>query len=551
MGAAATGVVVPGRRGVRQGATATAVAVSMLLASFGNFLGYHAYPMLRSEVALVAAGLLIAAALYGLWYAAAGRIGRAAAEGSLLFLAVDLNTDGAVLVGVALGLAVTLVRYRTGISLLPLLGTVAVVVFLTGLLGLGSRQPPLQTSSAPVETTSADRPAILHIILDEHGGLASLPDERVKAAVSGLYRRHGFRLFDRAYSRHFHTVNAIPDILNFGSPGDSRKVSESLDIGRTAYLSGLEEQGYRLHFYQSEFADFCRYSSAASCTRYWSPSLAFVDPLDLPAREKARVIAYKLAGLSDLAVTLGNIHDHLAQRPSLREWNLPRLAVKMNGLSGSLAAFETLDRLASDVRRARPSNVYFAHVLAPHYPYVVGPDCRTLPPSQWRYRRSNVSIEERERAYFGQVHCLARRLDRVFANFAASPGGASGIIVVHGDHGSRLTASDPNSSNKRGLAADDLMASYSTLFAVKSPSIAPGLEQRPFAVPELLAGLARSRFASLDTVSPGSGRVFLNGPGWTARGETNIAGAWPDTRLTQSPPLVGKARPTSIQGDHR
>lgn len=531
----ATSAKMADRRSSQQGVIAAAVAFAVLSASLGNFLGFHSYPTFRSEVALVTGGLLMASALYGLWYGVTRQIGRTCAEGLLVFLAIDLNTDVKVLPAIALALVVLILGARMRFSVLPVLGSVGISVVLTSLVELGSHRLPLEKSSQSVSLKASNKPAVLHIILDAHGGIASLPAGKSKAAVKELYSRHGFLLFERAYSRHFHTVNAIPDMLNFGSAGSSRPAGDSLDIGRTRYLYGLERQGYRLHIYQSEFADYCQYSEFASCTRYWSPSLAFIDPTDISAREKARLIAYKLAGLSELAVMLGDLSETFLHDRTLQEGSPP--VVKKLGLSSTLGAFAVLDRLASDVRNAQPTDLYFAHVLAPHNPYVFGPDCSVLAPSRWHYRRSSSSMEERKQAYSDQVACLTHRLEKVLANFAASPGGENGIVVIHGDHGSRLTKADPDHSRLGRLEAADLIASYSTLFAIKSPVMKSGIEKRQFAVPDLLAGLTATHFTSVDRVEPGSGKVFLNGPGVTTRGEISISDAWPVIQLTQSSPV--------------
>lgn len=513
----------PGRW--RRAASPFAVALLVLAASFANFLNYHSYPMVRLEVLLVLAGLAVAAALFGLLHAGASQFGRALLDGLLAFIAVNLNSDSVIAAGLAASIF-AFARLARDISLHAILAIVSGVVLFSSLTGLSERRAPIATVKQPVPPASQPK-AILHIILDEHGGTGGAQDAGFRKELTDFYATRGFRLFDRAYSRHFHTVNAIPDLLNFGHPGESRNVQESLDIGRTAYLSGLQGQGYRLNIYQSDFADFCRHSRYASCTSYWSPSMAFLSGEPMAPSGKARLLAFKFAALSSLALTAANGIDRVTHLPWTRPLGVPVIAPKERAASSSLGGLAILDRMASDLRLAQPGEAYFAHVLAPHFPYVAAGDCRILPPARWQYRRSASPIEAREAAYRQQVACVMRKLDRVIAAFESSPAGGNGVIIIHGDHGSRITKLDPIDADAGRLSPADLMAGYSTLFAVRAPGLPPGVEARPYATPDILKQMMASGFASVDDIRPGDGQVHLDGPNWTVGKPISIAKAWP------------------------
>ena len=515
----------PGQVGWHRAAEPLVAAMLVLGASFANFLSYHGYPALRLEVLYIALGLLAVSAVFAALHALGGNLGKAILDGFLVFLAVDLNSDQYLLAAGAAAL-VAFLRLGRGISLLKPLAIVAAVVLASSATGLSKPRAAIDKRVAQGAPTSQSK-AILHIILDEHGGVGGSRDAALQQQLRAFYAARGFRLFERAYSRHFHTVNAIPDVLNFGHPGDSRNVSETLDIGRTSYLSGLEQAGYRLHFYQSDFADYCRYSRFASCTAYWSPSLDFVAPLAIPAGEKARLMLLKFTALSNLLQAITGGVDTLTHLPLTRPLGIPVMAIKERAASSSLGGLAALDRMAVDAATARPGDVLFAHILAPHFPYVTRPDCSVVAPSRWQYRRSSRPVAEREAAYKAQVQCVLAKLDKIAAAFRASPGGKSGVIILHGDHGSRITGLDPIEPNAGKLTPADLMAGYSTLFAVSGPTIAAGEERRPFATPDLLKALAASDFASMETARPGDGRVHLDGPNWTVGKPASIAKAWP------------------------
>lgn len=513
----------PGRW--RLAAVPFAVALLVLAASLANFLHYHAYPLPRPEVLMVLAGLAAGAFLFGLLHAGASQFGRALLDGLLVFVAVNLNSDSVVAAGIA-ALVFAFARLARDISLLPILAIVSAVVLASGLAGLAERREAITTVKQPQPPASQAK-AVLHIILDEHGGTGGASDAAFRRELTDFYVRRGFRLFDRAYSRHFHTVNAIPDLLNFGHPGESRNVDESLDIGRTAYLSRLPRQGYRLHIYQSDFADYCRYSADVSCTTYWSPSMAFLADEPMSPAAKARLLAFKFTALSSMALTVANGLDRATHLPWTRPLGLPVIAPKERAVSSSLGGLAILDRMTADLRRAQPGDAHFAHVLAPHFPYVADGDCRILPPGRWQYRRSARPVEAREAAYRQQAGCVMRKLDRVIAAFESSPAGRNAVIIVHGDHGSRITRKDPIEADADALKPADLMAGYSTLFAVRGPGVAAGIEPRPFATPDILGRLAASNFQSVEGIRPGDNQVHLEGPDWTVGKPFSIADAWP------------------------
>jgi hypothetical protein len=98
--------------------------------------------------------------------------------------------------------------------------------------------------------------------------------------------------------------------------------------------------------------------------------------------------------------------------------------------------------------------------------------------------------------------------------------------VIHGDHGSRIANVDPKTRNRDRLTPVDMLAGYNTLFAVRAPQIQPGLDSTPSATPDILAALARNKFASLDGMKPASHRVFLDAPGMRVGDGVSVQNAW-------------------------
>ena len=88
------------------------------------------------------------------------------------------------------------------------------------------------------------------------------------------------------------------------------------------------------------------------------------------------------------------------------------------------------------------------------------------------------------------------------------------IIIVHGDHGSRIVLVEPRTENKDRLSRQDFYDAFSTLYAVKLPGTAPGYDTRMMALPELLQKTASGDInASTKTEADTRPTVFLRNLG--------------------------------------
>jgi len=120
------------------------------------------------------------------------------------------------------------------------------------------------------------------------------------------------------------------------------------------------------------------------------------------------------------------------------------------------------------------------------------------------------SRAERYRLYFEQLACTREQLARLLDAIPA-PLREDAIILVHGDHGSRIALTDPVTAAEDRMQPSDYADSYSTLFAVRTPSIAGGSRTQPVAISCLMLALVDSEFRSTETARPcaADGQVFL------------------------------------------
>jgi len=179
------------------------------------------------------------------------------------------------------------------------------------------------------------------------------------------------------------------------------------------------------------------------------------------------------------------------------------------GTAASVGTMPMFDAVADELSKAQRGTFVFAHFLLPHYPYAYNANCEQPRTSTFLnrndYDRADVpggimnvpeGRAERYRGYFQQVLCAQKKVDALIAAIPPSLR-QDAIIIVQGDHGSRISLVDPTTVAKVAPSASDYADMFSTLFAVHSPSIERGYDTRVTPITCLLRSLAQSDFKSL------------------------------------------------------
>ena len=492
----------------RQGAVTFAAAAALLSGSLANFLSYNQYPYLRPELGLLALGLIGVSASIGILYAALSRFGRPLIEGLLAAWFVDFNTDSIPLM-IAIGVAVAGVGWWRQTSLTGPMAVLGAVVFVTTVLGLGSRPNWIEqeTGSQAGSARATSRPALLHILLDEHLGLEGLATEgpdgkRLAGELRAAYQRAGFTAYGGAYSRYFDTVNAIPDVLNYGTRLGKAIRKGGVEVGPNAHFTALKEQGYRLTIFQSDYADYCTGTAFARCVTYDSSSLTPTLEVPMSPAERTQLIALKFLSLSDMF------------KGAAKGWNAAAKVLPLHPYdsdakgSSTVGSIEAMNALAERMNEVRPGDAIFAHLLLPHYPYAVDRGCAYLAWTDWKNRHPRIPIEQRRLAYYEQVRCAMAKVLSLVDLFSRAAGPNS-IVIIHGDHGSRITSTDPYENNLARLRPADLEAGYSTLFAVRAPGIARAFVPQRAPTSQLLRDFTASDFSAAPRPEPGQATVEI------------------------------------------
>jgi hypothetical protein len=182
---------------------------------------------------------------------------------------------------------------------------------------------------------------------------------------------------------------------------------------------------------------------------------------------------------------------------------------------GATSAYSTFagavlfERLGKDLASAQRGQFFLAHVMMPHYPYIFDDQCRQHPPEMWLSREDPAAGDVhntpagralRYDRYVEQLRCTMRRVDEVIEAIPAELR-TDAVVLVHGDHGSRIARIRPQESRRSELVSSDYADSYSTLFAVRGPGIEPGYETGQVSIACAMRALADTDYRSLSGVS--------------------------------------------------
>jgi hypothetical protein len=473
---------------------------------------YHGYGRFRSEVLLVAAALSAVGVSASILVRIGGSVVRTLVLASLLTFYLDLQLDFAgyrPLAGVFLGALIVCWLLRARIA--EFVFAFALLVLATTLVvPATARIGEPRFEARGIEGHDSDLPPIVHLILDEHIGVEGIPvgipgGREIKQDLADFYQRQGFRLYGRAFSQYYDTLNSIPNLLNFTSDDrDGSYFSRSAvpqRLKKAAYLRSLSDRGYAIRVYQTDFLDFCSLPAVriVSCNRYRSTSIGSIENLPISIHQKASFILRSFldrsTGLEEIRIR----YDALRRRAATRGIPLP--VWPRDPRVGPISTMEVIEALRRDVRDGARGTVFFAHLLHPHYPYVYDASCGIRPDtSQWSDATSaeltglaSNTAESRARRYalyFEQMRCLMARLEGVFDALKRSDAWEDAVLVVHGDHGSRIVRYAPRGAAADHMTPDDHSDAFSTLFAAKAPGREPGYELTVAPLQLLLADVA-------------------------------------------------------------
>jgi len=483
----------------------------MLLGLMIGHLNFHAYPLLTPESLIVLAAFAGIGILLGLVPALLGPTNlRAFLLGMILLFFLDLQFGSNVKFRLFVidhelpwwgFVTIAFVAGTTAFWLILSLREHIATIFFTffGVFFLGALLIPSPSikfgAEGPAESSeaSSNDPLTVYLILDSHLGIEGIPLDlaggpETKETLLRFYEKWGFRTFGGAYSPYLMTLNSVAYTLNgvvsdkdllFIEHGQRRGRAYQLTENR--YFRSVLQSNRKIRVFQSDYVDFCADTQAPVeyCFTYPTSSIHTLVGAKLAALTKARIIIDSYLRRENIS---GKIYDFFVTR-----W-----------FHSSIVVPEIFSALGDDIVANPHGNLFFGHLILPHDPYVWNRQCQIRPDAaSWMSRRiDHIDLttlgtpEYRVRAYadyFDQVHCVVQLLDDLLMLIDKAGLLRDVTIIIHGDHGSRITLRDPIIAYRDQATKIDYVDAFSTLFAIRSPEIEPGYSSELQPLPNLIA----------------------------------------------------------------
>ncbi len=379
---------------------------------------------------------------------------------------------------------------------LKLTGVAAVAQVITAVV----TAPPVNTLKE-YDAAGSNRPAVVHLVFDEHGGIGAFPQdiipaEEIDAMVQGYVSR-GFVVFRHAYTIDKATRPSLRRVLalrpgrkHYRSVFDQIGKKWAVDVTHTQYLNlsgALRGKPY--------VARHQMYNQSIPSDSIASSGLSLED--------RAWVMGSLVSNWFRRSVDSPVAKIYLREVPFARRM-VKSAARKIHSMVSQYIFAEMSDRL---IREGRRGTYYFAHQLFTHSPFVLDRNCNVLPVKQWAsglYRSSGLKRmlkmrRDRYQRHFEQASCAAQSAFRLIDGLMARPDMADTVFLIHSDHGSRLAIRDPK-KHKEGVYDKrdyerDMRGSF---IALKIPGMEGGIVDQPVRLDYLFNQLVRNDFRSFN-----------------------------------------------------
>lgn len=453
------------------GLTAGILAISALLPYLLD-LGYRP---LDGEVLILSAA---AAALLGVLSHVLTPFPRAqhALFGLIVYWIADsyfVNALGLVMLAVMAGATTYILlqsRWRPNVQ--PMLLTFSLFWIVSNLVTPG--RPHLNPPLAPAVAGRADLPPLVHVILDEQGSpeatAGAVPAGHPAQQMLGTLQTAGFQVYPNTMSVSEHTRYSLASLFslrgeqeNFG--GGTGQFT--LAIKDNTYLQRLTAAGYNVTVIQSNYLDICEPAAGITCHTYnrTGHGHAFATrSTDLWLR--SRLALLELHSYLHGAQEFGGVFVYNLLARGMRQLGVPMHETVY--YSRPPALMDLTDSLRERFAAIEPGEAYVLHLLVPHTPYVLTADCQIRDPSQFAQRGGEdvvpLRVEDIYPLYWDQSACTMNRLLAALQGLDQSREGRRAIVMIHGDHGARITI-DQEDDQSHAHDAD----MRQTIFALRVP----------------------------------------------------------------------------------
>jgi len=481
----------------------------ILLTPLVGFLQYNDYGFLSPEVMI----LLISMSGIGLVGSLVGKIGGRIVTALIYALTftlfLDLQFESLPFISkrhyakefIAIGLVISFgLAFLMANRVSLILGTGFSTVLLMSMILPVSSLPEVlirnDQSLGVTETEQRKLPLYLHIILDAHIGPEGLPQEiseaqEFKEQLKEFYLENGFRLYGNAYSQHFNTSGALAQVYSLSS-----KIAPPVwDEDNIEYLRQLAQKGFKINSYSTYELDHCsdKRINYTSCYFYDGLAVSHVKSLGLETSEQLIVLLKSFLYSSLVYQKLAVEANKLRKRSPWFSSIIPYWNWERNVRVQPVASMKTLGVMKNELEEAKLGDMFIAHLLLPHAPYIFSSECQPGKLETWynRVPLTGVNTPETRRErylfYIQQATCTLSELQKIFDIMKKKRMFDNAIIVIHGDHGSRINVVEPkNRSLANPMSDRDFRDAFSTLAAIKTPNSKRKYDLTPITISQLI-----------------------------------------------------------------
>ncbi len=442
---------------------------------FGHLID-NGYSFFNAEVIIITLGFAVTGALLG--YVSSNRwiYGLVFCLTLFVFLDVYIVSSRTVPIVAAAVVCLALLLFfdKLKSTAVPGVAVAALAFSVAGILNPDTL-PPDRPLAPPSERVSK-RPGILHVVFDEFGSPTTIKNgmpggHQAQNFVDQLVSK-GFYVYENAHSVSAHTFVSLGAVFGMTDLKDNFVKNPSgstfsYAVKKNQLVEQLEAAGYSTKAHQVDFLAICSTENLYGCKTY---------------TRSAQMSVFTDMGLdfgNRIGLALLSMHNDYILKKSVRRVWLYRFAARnvfgalqeYGFFSTPIAVLNLVKKLEAEVPHHPSGTVAFHHFLAPHYPLILDENCKLKPIREWRYPRRNekrkATDEQIYMGYWDQAACIGTHALRIAD---AAQAGNNPIIVIHGDHGSRLMS---------GTAKQNTDEHLSTFLAIRAPGLSAGRSAAP------------------------------------------------------------------------
>lgn len=328
---------------------------------------------------------------------------------------------------------------------------------------------------AEKQSASKNLRPIVHFILDEQmsprTAPETLPEGHPAAYEIDHFVKRGFVVHSNVTASSSQTRTSISQTMAYEEKENSTRSIDSFenDIVQNKYFEHLNSKGYRISAIISTHLNLCTKHVVDDCRYYgWSTVTTLTGFED---KKIDRVVMALLA----LHTTFGDNKSryHVLAYQIVKEvMKLLKIGprYKISGFARPVQMFDVNGAIREDLKKLELGDLRFYHILLPHFPYVLSSDCNLNRFPQWaaasRYAVWPVERRFVYSAYWDQSACAHKQIFEIIDLIKSTHGRLDPIIIVHGDHGSRIDGATTSGNSREML--ETYFAVYRREFADKA-----------------------------------------------------------------------------------